>query len=162
MARTPTRRQRQKCGTSAVKRRFSLAKVQLLSKLENPAANQAQSVEGPLQWVSKMCPWMRPFLAGLYAFFEDRKGFAENWQKIAEYDLKIWELFLKSPRFLSPGTFLGDRLKIEIYTDACDRSPFEETSINWESGIGIAGILVINGMVVEFPTLEVGENLPRE
>ena len=138
----------------------SLGKLQLLSKLENPTANQAQSVEGPLRWVSQIGPWSRPFLTGLYAFFENRKGFAKNWQTIVDYDLKIWELFLKSPRFPAPRTFLGNRLKIEICTDACARPPYEMASINWESGIGIDGILVVNDIVAEFPSLEVNEPPP--
>ena len=36
-------------------------------------------------------------------------------------------------------------LKIEIYTDECARSPFETTSIIWNSAIGIGWILVIDG-----------------
>ena len=67
-----------KSGICEEKRRFALEKLQLLSKLENPTFNQARSVEGALQWVSQMCPWLRPFLAGLYDFFENRKGFSEK------------------------------------------------------------------------------------
>ena len=62
-----------KCGIFDVKRRFALEKVQLLKGIKEPSLNQVQSVEGPLQWVSQMCPWLRPFLAGLYAFFENKK-----------------------------------------------------------------------------------------
>ena len=52
-------------------------------------------------------------------------------------------------------------LQIEIYADACDRPPFEKTSIDWESGIGIGMILVVNGIVVEFPSIEaIGRNPP--
>ena len=83
-------------------------------------------------------------------FFGNPKLFSENWQSIAEYELSARGLFLNIPRFTQPGTFLGDMLKIESYADACDRSPFEKASINWGSGIGIGGILVINGEVDEF------------
>ena len=76
---------------------------------------------------------------------------------MADYAFKIWEIFLKSPRFPTPGTFLVNGIKVEIYTDACARSPFETTSINWDYGVGIGGILVIDGDVVEFHQLEVGE-----
>ena len=72
-----------KYGIFEVKRRFTLAKVQLLSKLKNPSLNQARSVAGPPQWASQMCPWLRPFLAGLYAFFENRSEFGKNWQKLS-------------------------------------------------------------------------------
>ena len=85
-----------KWGIFEVKRRFSLGQLQLLSKLENPAADHAQSVEGYIRRFSQMCPWLRPFLAGLYAFFENRMGFAKNGQKISDRELKIWASFLKS------------------------------------------------------------------
>ena len=134
-----------------VKRLFALEKVQLLKGSREPSLNQVQSVAGSLQWVSRMFPWLRPFLAGLYAFFENKKAFGGNWQKIVDYELKIWELFLTHPRFITPKSFLGNRLKIEIYTDACAKSPFEKETINWASGAGIGGILVIRGKVVEFP-----------
>ena len=97
-----------------------------------------------------MCPLLRPFFAGLYAFFENRKAFGEL-AKIAEYELKIWELFLTHPRFTTPKSFLGNRLKVEIYTDTCAKSTFEKETINWASGIGIGGILAISGKLVEFP-----------
>ena len=80
--------------------------------------------------------------------------------KIFDYALKIWDFFLKSPRFPTPGTFLGNRIKVEIYTDACARSPFETTSTNRDSWVGIGWILVIDGKIVEFFSLEVGENTP--
>ena len=65
--------------------------------------------------------------------------FSENWQNIADYELRICGLFLKTPRFISPCTFLGNMVEIEIYTDACARSAFGKYSINWEYGIGIGG-----------------------
>ena len=86
---------------------------------------------------------------------------SEKTGKIANRELKICELFLKSTRLLPPRTFLGNRPEIEIYTNACGRSPFEKTSINWKSGIGIGWILVINDSVVEFFSLEVGEKSIR-
>ena len=116
---------------------FRAWEVQLLSKLKNPSLNHAQSVACSIKWASQMRPWLRPFLAGLYAFFENRSEFGKNGQKISGYELKIWEIFLKSQRFLPPETFLGNRLKVEIYTDACEKSPSESDSINWDSGIGI-------------------------
>ena len=81
-------------------------------------------------------------------------------EKIADYEFKMCGIFLKSPRFPAPGTFLGNRLKVGIYTGACAKSPFELGSINWESGIGIGGILVIiNGNIVVFFSLDVNERI---
>ena len=128
--------------------------------MKEPSLNQAQSVAGSLQWVSQMFPRLRPFLACLYAFFGNKNAYGENRHRIIYYELKIWELFLKYHRFITPESFLGDRLKIEISTDACASSPFESESINWASGIGIGGILVINGEVVEFFSLEVNTKIP--
>ena len=93
MDRIHTRRQRRKSGIFEVKRRFALEKSQLLPKLENPTANQAQSVEGPLRWVSKMCPWLRPFLAGLRAFFGNRKGFQKSGSKSPSTNCKSGNCF---------------------------------------------------------------------
>ena len=114
-------------------------KLQLLLKIDNPTLNQVQSADWPIQWVSQIFPWFRPFLAGLCAFSGNKKCGAQNWQKIVDCALKIWALFFKSPRFPTPRSFLRNRLKIEIYTDACDRAPFGKESINWASGIGIWG-----------------------
>ena len=96
----------------------------------------------------------------MYDFFGNKSAYGENWHRIIDYGLKIWELFLKRPRFTAPKTFLGNRLKIEIHTDAFGKSPFESDSINWTSGIGIGGILVIDGKVVEFCSLGVDAEIP--
>ena len=97
-----------------------------------------------------MRPRLRPFLEGLYSFFENKSAYGENSQRIIDCELKIWELFLKWPRFTTPETFLGDTLKVAIYTDSCAKSPAESDSINWTPGIGIGEILVVSGEVVEF------------
>ena len=78
---------------------FFARKSATISKLKNPSVNQVQSAAGSLQWVSQMCLWLRPFLACLYAFFENRGEFEKNWQKNRRLRVKIWEIFLKSPRF---------------------------------------------------------------
>ena len=67
---------------------------------------------------------------------------------------------LNTPAFRNTEIFPRGRLKIEIYTDACEKSPFEKETINCDSGIGIGGILAISGKVVEFHTLEVNERIP--
>ena len=51
---------------------------------------------------------------------------------------------------------------MEIYTDACAKSPYEKDKINWSSQIGIGGILLVNGEIKEFFPLEVNERVfPR-
>ena len=106
-------------------------------------------------------PMVAPLPGGFVRVLRKSKGFCEKQAKIAEYELNIWELFLKSPLFLPQRGVLGSRLKIEIYTDAFDRSPFQTTFINWESGIGSGGILVINYIAVEFFSLAVDGKFTR-
>ena len=142
------RRRIQKCGISEVKHRFALEKLQLLLKIENTTLNQAQSAAGSLQWVSKICPGSRSFLAVLYDFPENKKRFGRNWREIVDYELKSGNYFLKSPRFSAAISSLGDTPQIEIYTDACDWAPFGKGFINWESRIGTGGFPVVNGIVV--------------
>ena len=107
-----------------------------------------------------MCHWLIPFLR-VCARFSKTKAFEKNWQKIVDYELKIWELFLTRPRFITPKIFPRKPLKIEIYTDACAISPFEKEKINWASGVDVGGILVVNGKLVEFfPTRSKRKNPP--
>ena len=85
------------------------------------------------------------------------------WEKLAKScRLRVKNLgnFPKIATFSHPGTFLRNRLRVEIYTDACAKSPFESESINWDSAIGIGGILVINGNIAEFPSLEANGRIP--
>ena len=131
-------------------------KAQLLSSMKNPSISQVQSAAWSLRWVSQICPWMRPFLAGRYAFFENRIGFGKKMAKNSRLRVKNLANFSKIAAFPHPETFRWNRLKVKIYTDACARSPFESESINWDSSIGIGRILVISGNIVEFPSLEVG------
>ena len=95
-------------------------------------------------------PMVAPFPGGSVRFLRKSKRFREKLARNRRLRSKIWERFLKSPRFPTQRTLLGNRLKIEIYTDDCDRPPYAMASINWESGIGIGGILVVNDIVVEF------------
>ena len=102
----------------------------MLLKLEKPTLNQAQSAVGPSDGCLEFSIGFALSLSVCTLFFRKQEGFANDWQKIADSELKIWELFLKSPRFLAPGSLLGNRLKIEIYTDARARAPFGKASIN--------------------------------
>ena len=82
-------------------------------------------------------------------FSKIKKGFAKACGEIVGYEHRISGAILGNTAFPRPGSFLGNRLKIEIYTDGCDRAPFGKASINLESWLVIVGILVINGKVVE-------------
>ena len=63
-------------------------------------------------------------------FSETKKVFPDNWREIIDYGLRIWEAFSRRPRFLAPVSFPGDRLNIEIYTDARPRTPLETDTIS--------------------------------
>ena len=69
--------------------------------------------------------------------------------------------FLKIAEVSNPGNFLGNRLKVQIVTDARAMSPFESEATEWDSRIGIGGVLVVNEAVVEFLSLEVGDRIPH-
>ena len=74
--------------------------------------------------------------------------FATNWQKIADYELCIFDGTLQRPRFLDPLCFSGDRFDIAIYTDACAMFPPENDfteNVPMEAVYG--GILAISGNV---------------
>ena len=73
------------------------------------------------------------------------KCFSKNLQKIADFELRTPQAFLRRPRFPAPMSFSGARLNIEIYTDACERSPIATDVSNWEPVVGIGGILVVSG-----------------
>ena len=60
-----------------------------------------------------------------------------------------WGIHVSSHR----GLFRRNPLNIEIYTDACARSPSERDAANWESGVGVVGILFASGIVYEFSSL---------
>ena len=82
--------------------------------------------------------------------FSGSKTLSKNWQNIVGCELRVFELLLGAQGFIDPRFFLRNRLKIEIYTDAFARAPFGKDSTNWESVIGIGGILGVSGKVEEF------------
>ena len=90
-----TERER-KCGIFRSKASLRTRKIQLLKGSKEPSLNQVQSDARSTQWVSQMCPWIRPFLAGLYSFFE--KCVRENWQNRRLRIGNLWT-FLKIPAF---------------------------------------------------------------
>ena len=90
-------------------------------------------------------PSAKAVLSGILCVFRKPKWLQKDWQRIIDYELEIWELLLREPRFPTPKTFLGNRLKFGIFTDACAKSPSESDSINWASGVGVGGILVVSG-----------------
>ena len=73
MARAPLRRRGQKMRYFRSKTSFRSRKITAALKIENPTLNRAQSADGYLQWEAQMCPCLRPFLAGLYAFFRKQE-----------------------------------------------------------------------------------------
>ena len=94
----------------------------ITNSLMRPSLNQVQSAGGSPQWISRMCPRLRtPFPT--FTFLKTKDLFKKS-QNVAEYELKVLELFLNVPRFIKPRTFVGTRLKIDIYADACQKSPF--------------------------------------
>ena len=103
----------------------------------------------------------KTFFGKPLCIFRKQKRIWGRLAKIVDYELKIWEVFLKYPRFITPKSFLGNRINLEIYTDACAKSPFEKGAVNWTSGIGIGGILLLGGKVVEFFSLEVNKRTPH-
>ena len=77
----------------------------------------------------------------------------KNLEKNCRFRVKNLGNFPKIAAFPRPETFLGNRPKVEIYTDSCAMSPFESGSLNLDSGIGIGVVLVINGDNAEFFSL---------
>ena len=52
-------------------------------------------------------------------------------------------------------------VNIEIYNDARPLAPPGKGVINWDSGVGICGILLINGVVCEYLALEIIDSAPQ-
>ena len=124
----------------------------------------------PRSQPSPVIGWFRPvdfkhaslvetFPFGALFLFRKQHLFLENWQKITDYALLICEAFLRRHRFPTPMSFAVDLLNIEIYTDACERSPIETDVINWEYGVGIGGILFISGKLCAYCSLEVNDEI---
>ena len=78
-----------KCGIFEVKRRIALGKLQAILRLRNPSLGHVLSVAGSPRWISRMFPRLRPCVAGLYAFFENKNPFSRNWENTTWYELRI-------------------------------------------------------------------------
>ena len=118
-----------------VKLRCALAKLQILLKLGNPAINHAQSAACSPQCISRICDWLRHFLPGLYAF---RKQNASIGKAAGDFRLRtpdVGRLF-ETSAFPRAEVLSGNRLNIEIYTDARARPPLERDTANWGPGSG--------------------------
>ena len=98
-------------------------KLRRIHNERQPAAIHAQSIAGSHMWAPLLCPWVRPFLEPLYAFFGNRTGFGAAWVKIANSELAICGGFLSEPRFPPPNGFSENRLRVEINADARATSP---------------------------------------
>ena len=55
---------------------------------------------------------------------------------------------------------MGNLPHIEIYTDACARSPRGVDVISWGSGVCLGGIHIISGWLFESPSLEINDKTP--
>ena len=96
------------------------------TKIRNPPTlNQAQSADGFLHRTSQICHRLRPFVAGLYAFFEYGKLPSETGIKSPTTYFGFGGSFSRRPRFLAPRSFPRILLNNEIYTDSRARSPLE-------------------------------------
>ena len=101
------------------------------------------SLVGSLQWASQLCLPLRPFLAGLYSFvatFMSTSGSVLS-NRLRE-ELALWELFLSAPRVIRPLATTPKPMVLRIFTDACAQSPFEESEIKWDSGMGVGGFML--------------------
>ena len=94
-----------KCGIFEVTLRFALGELQNLLRIRGPSLNKVQSAGGSLQWMSKMRPWLRPFMAGLYGSAETKSAF-QRIRKISPItNLRsgncFWNFHVLSPRDLA-------------------------------------------------------------
>ena len=70
-------------------------------------------------------------------------------------------VFLNRPLFTTNRSFSGDRLEIELYTEARARSPREKDVAKWKFGSAFGGILIINGKACEYPTMGINGEIPH-
>ena len=116
---------------------FLTIELRILLNLRGPARNQAQSVDGSGRLISQMRPWMRPFLEGLYSYF-DVKIVNGDGAESPKMDLLYGDLS-RHRGFLRRVPFCR-RLDIEIYTDAREMPPHGKDGASWESWLVIGEI----------------------
>ena len=85
--------------------------------------------------------------------FGNKRSFKKWRNKIFDFELRIWEVYLNRPRFITARPFLRNRLNIEIYTDARARSPSGKDVISWVSGVAAGRILIITGNVYGYSSM---------
>lgn len=73
-----------------------------------------------------------------------------RWSEIVDFELSIWGAFLTHPRFWTHPSFSGAMPNSEMYTDAFDGAPMENDVAKWDSATGLGGVLVINGVGLEY------------
>ena len=122
-------------------------------------------MDGSPQWTSQMCHWLRPFLPGLYDFFENEKTFLKNWPKICDYELRGgggWGPFCDA-RVCSRRGLPRETVEISAFipTLAHGLRSKRTLSIDRESGVGVGGVLDINGNVCEFLSLDITVQIPH-
>ena len=88
-----------------------------------------------------------------------KKAIGGNWQRIVDYELRIWEVFLEKPRYITPKSFFRKSTKPGDLHGCLRKIALRERQINWSSQIGIGGILLVNGEIKEFFSLEVSKRV---
>ena len=67
---------------------FQSRKTAIALTPKYPSLNQSDSAGGSLRWISKMRPSMRPFLAGLGAFFGNKNVFFKTGRNLPNMNLE--------------------------------------------------------------------------
>ena len=96
-------------------------------------------------------------IPGMSQFFSENNPPSKTGIKSPNTNFVFWEVFLRGPRFLKQRSFPRIRLNIAIYTDARAMSPIETDTIDWESGVGIGGILALSGNLCEYSPLGIND-----
>ena len=125
----------------------------------------------PRDQPSPVCGWCRPVdfanvsvagtsPCGHLRLFRKRNPPSRNWPEIADCELCICDVLLQRPRCLTQRCFARNRSNLEIYADACERSPLDTDITNCVSGEVIWGILAISGELCEYFSLGINDEIP--
>ena len=101
------------------------------------------------------------FLAGLYAYFDNKKPIGEISTKSPIMSF-VFAGSSSNALTLSPRClFSVHRLNIEIYIDARSMHLVGNDFRNWDHGVGIGGVPIISGMASEFFSLRMSDKIPH-
>ena len=87
MVRFPFKYPKEKCGIFEVKTKIRTRKISNSKTNFGPVEKPSPINRRIFTMGLAMCPWLRPFLASLYAFFENKKRLGKL-AKIVDYELK--------------------------------------------------------------------------